>query len=128
MGGNHLDGAEWRIPAVRMKMHIEYIVSLSRQAVAILRKLYPATGYGCYVFPSLRTARECMSENTVNAALRGLGCSEEQMHGFCAMARTMLDEVLGASVDLIEHQLAHAVKIRTGASTMVPSICLPGAR
>lgn len=111
-----LDGAEWRIPAERMKMHIEHIVPLSRQAVAILRKLYPATGDGRYVFPSLRTANACMSENTVNAALRGLGYSKEQMtgHGFRAMARTMLDEVLGERVDLIEHQLAHAVKDPNG--------------
>lgn len=111
-----LDGAEWRIPAVRMKMNIEHIVPLSRQAVEILRKLYPATGDGRYVFPSLRTANECMSENTVNAALRGLGYGKEEMtgHGFRAMARTMLDEVLGERVDLIEHQLAHAVKDPNG--------------
>lgn len=111
-----LDDAEWRIQAVRMKMHIEHVVPLSRQAVAILRKLYPVTGDGRYVFPSLRTANECMSENTVNAALRGLGYSKEQMtgHGFRAMARTMLDEILGERVDLIEHQLAHAVKDPNG--------------
>ncbi|RFP11867.1 integrase arm-type DNA-binding domain-containing protein [Duganella sp. BJB475] len=111
-----LDGAEWRIPAARMKMHVEHIVPLARQAVAILRKLYPVTGDGRYVFPSLRTPRECMSENTVNAALRGLGYSKGEMtgHGFRAMARTMLDEVLGERVDLIEHQLAHAVKDPNG--------------
>jgi integrase len=52
-----------------------------------------------------------MSENTINAALRGLGYSKETMtaHGFRAMARTIMDEVLGERVDLIEHQLAHAV-------------------
>jgi integrase len=111
-----LDGAEWRIPAARMKMHVEHIVPLARQAVAILRTLHPVTGDGRYVFPSLRTPRECMSENTVNAALRGLGYSKEEMtgHGFRAMARTMLDEVLGERVDLIEHQLAHAVKDPNG--------------
>lgn len=35
-------------------------------------------------------------------------------HGFRAMARTILDEVLGERVDLIEHQLAHAVKDPNG--------------
>ena len=57
-----------------------------------------------------------MSENTVNAALRALGYSKEVMtaHGFRAMARTILDEVLGERVDLIEHQLAHAVKDPNG--------------
>jgi integrase len=57
-----------------------------------------------------------MSENTINAALRGMGYDKETMtaHGFRAMARTILDEVLGERVDLIEHQLAHAVKDPNG--------------
>jgi integrase len=52
-----------------------------------------------------------MSENTVSAALRSMGYAKEVMtaHGFRAMARTMLDEILEDRVDLIEHQLAHAV-------------------
>lgn len=52
-----------------------------------------------------------MSENTVNAALRSMGYTKEEMtsHGFRAMARTILNEVLEEHVDLIEHQLAHAV-------------------
>ena len=57
-----------------------------------------------------------MSENTINAALRGMGYSAEvhSAHGFRAMARTIMDEVLGERVDLIEHQLAHAVKDANG--------------
>ena len=57
-----------------------------------------------------------MSENTVNAALRGMGYAKEVMtgHGFRAMARTILDEVLGERVDFIEHQLAHVVKDPNG--------------
>jgi integrase len=53
-----------------------------------------------------------MSENTINMALRNMGYDGDTMvgHGFRAMARTILDEVLGERVDLIEHQLAHAVK------------------
>lgn len=31
-------------------------------------------------------------------------------HGFRAMARTLLDEMLGFRPDFIEHQLAHAVR------------------
>ena len=70
------------------------------------------TGHGRYVFPSLRTGERPMSENTINATLRGMGYSKEvhTAHGFRATARTILDEVLGERVDLIEHQLAHAVK------------------
>jgi integrase len=57
-----------------------------------------------------------MSDNTINAALRGLGYSKDihTAHGFRAMARTILDEVLGERVDFIEHQLAHTVKDPNG--------------
>jgi len=110
-----LDAAEWRIPASKMKMKVEHMVPLSVQSVEILRSLYPVTGHGKYVFPSLRS-KTCMSENTINAALRGMGYTKDLMtgHGFRAMARTIMDEVLGERVDLIEHQLAHAVKDANG--------------
>jgi integrase len=99
-----------------MKMGVDHLVPLSTQAVEILRSMVPLTGHGKYVFPSIRTTQRCMSENTINAALRGLGYSKEIMtaHGFRAMARTIMDEVLGERVDLIEHQLAHTVKDPNG--------------
>jgi integrase len=112
----HLESAEWRIPGRKMKMGGDHMVPLSKQALEILRDLHVLTGHGKYVFPSVRTGERCMSENTINAALRGLGYSKEVMtaHGFRAMARTILDEVLEERVDLIEHQLAHAVKDPNG--------------
>ena len=57
-----------------------------------------------------------MSDNAVLAAMRGMGISKDDMsgHGFRAMARTMLDEVLGYRPDLIEHQLAHQVRDPNG--------------
>jgi len=111
-----LDGAEWRIPGSKMKMKVDHIVPLSTQAVELLRSVQPLTGHGRYVFPSLRTGERPMSENTINAALRGMGYAKEihSAHGFRAMARTIMDEVLGERVDLIEHQLAHAVKDANG--------------
>lgn len=107
-----LDAAEWRIPGSKMKMKVDHLVPLSKQAVELLRGVQPMTGHGRYVFPSLRTGERPMSENTINAALRGMGYSAEvhSAHGFRAMARTIMDEVLDERVDLIEHQLAHAVK------------------
>lgn len=106
-----LDTAEWRIPAGKMKMENDHIVPLARQAVEILRSLEPITGKGRYVFASLIPGRS-MSENTINVALRNMGYDGNTMvgHGFRAMARTIMDEVLGERVDLIEHQLAHTVK------------------
>ena len=111
-----LDAAEWRIPGSKMKMKIDHLVPLSTQALEILRGLQPITGHGRYVFPSLRTSDMPMSENTINAALRGMGYSKDvhTAHGFRATARTIMDEVLGERVDLIEHQLAHAVKDANG--------------
>ena len=111
-----LDAAEWRIPGSKMKMGQDHIVPLARQAVELLRALDAMTGHGSFVFPSVRTGARCMSENTINAALRGMGFSKDVMtgHGFRAMARTIMDEELGERVDLIEHQLAHAVKDPNG--------------
>ena len=107
-----LDAAEWNIPAHKMKMKEAHLVPLSRQAVEILHELQPLTGHGRYVFPGARTNGKPMSENAILAALRNMGYTKEQMtpHGFRAMARTIMDEVLNVRPELIEHQLAHAVK------------------
>jgi integrase len=104
-----LEGAIWRIPATRMKMKAAHLVPLSTQAVAILRDLQAMTGQGGYVFPGVRTASRPMSENTVNAALRRLGYSGDEMtgHGFRSLAATRLNE-MGWNPDAIERQLAHA--------------------
>lgn len=111
-----LDTAEWNIPAERMKMKVAHLVPLSRQAVEILKALHPLTGNSKYVFPCHRSPLRCMSENAVNAGLRRLGFEKSEItgHGFRAMARTILDEVLQVRPDFIEHQLAHAVKDPNG--------------
>jgi integrase len=111
-----LDNAEWNIPAARMKMREPHLVPLSRQAVEILRELHTVTGGGQYVFPGARTNGRPMSDNAVLAALRRSGIPKDEMsgHGFRAMARTVLDEVLGFRPDWIEHQLAHAVRDPNG--------------
>ncbi|BAO29367.1 tyrosine-type recombinase/integrase [Sulfuritalea hydrogenivorans] len=112
-----LDRAEWNIPAEKMKMRLPHLVPLSLQSVAVLREIHPLTGRGRYVFPSQRTAERPVSDNTINASLRRMGFdTREEMtaHGFRAMARTILDEVLGFRPDFIEHQLAHAVRDPNG--------------
>lgn len=111
-----LDAAEWNIPADKMKMRVAHLVPLSRQVVSILREIEPLTGRGKYVFPGVRSRSRPMSDNTILAALRRMGFDRDEMsgHGFRAMARTILDEVLGVRPDYIEHQLAHAVKDPNG--------------
>lgn len=107
-----LDAAEWNIPAEKMKGGEPHLVPLSKQAIEILREIQPLTGTGRYVFPNARTPKRPMSDNAILAALRRMGFEKTEMtgHGFRAMARTILDEVLQVRPDLIEHQLAHAVR------------------
>jgi len=104
--------ALWEIPAQKMKMKAAHIVPLSRQALALLREIKPFSGPSGYVFPSLRSRERPISNNTLNAALRRMGFSKDQMtaHGFRASARTMLDEQLRFPPEIIEHQLAHTVR------------------
>lgn len=105
----NFETTEWRIPAGKMKMRVKHIVPLSSQAIAILRELEPLTSSGKYVFPCIRASKRPMSENTVNAGLRRLGYTKEEMtgHGFRSMASTLLNEQ-GWNRDAIERQLAHA--------------------
>ncbi|MFC6842080.1 tyrosine-type recombinase/integrase [Xanthomonas theicola] len=111
-----LEKAEWNIPAHKMKMREPHLVPLSAQAVELLRELQPLTGHRQYVFTSGRSALRPLSENAITAALRRMGFDKDTMtgHGFRATARTLLDEVLGWRPDLIEHQLAHAVRDPNG--------------
>lgn len=112
----NLEKGEWNISAERMKMREAHLVPLSAQAIAILHELHQLTGHGRYVFPSARTGERPMSNNAILAGLRRMGYAKEEMsgHGFRAMARTILDEVLGVRPDFIEHQLAHAVRDPNG--------------
>lgn len=109
-----LDASEWRYFVSKTKT--DHIVPLSSQAVAILKELHNLTGDGQYVFPSARSFKRPMSDNAILSALRRMGIGKDEMsgHGFRAMARTILDEVLGVRPDLIEHQLAHALKDPNG--------------
>ncbi|KAA6230664.1 DUF4102 domain-containing protein [Chlorobium phaeovibrioides] len=118
-----LDDAVWNMPVEDLKLTKAeksrrkgqvHTVPLAKQAVDILTALHLFTGRHQYVFAG-RNGRP-MSNNTVLNALRSMGWSKEMVtgHGFRATARTMLDEDLGWRVDIIEHQLAHAVKDANG--------------
>lgn len=109
-----LDAKEWTYKV--SKTQTDHIVPLSSQAATLLAELKAISSNSVYLFPSIRSNQRTMSENTINAALRRLGYTSEQMcgHGFRAMARTILDEVLGYPIEVIEMQLAHAVKDANG--------------
>jgi integrase len=100
--------AIWRIPAERTKVRRPHDVPLSRQAVAILRDIWPFSDFGDLVLPSIRSSRKPLSENAMNAALRRMGYGKDEMvsHGFRAAASTILNE-RGFNPDVIEAALAH---------------------
>ena len=112
------ENALWSIPAEKMKMREPHLVPLSKQAIKILEELQKLTGTSQYAFPSGRTYDRPMSNNAILAALRRMGYTKDEMtpHGFRAMARTIIDEVLQIRPDFIEAQLAHRVSDPLGRS------------
>ena len=113
----NLEIGEWRIPSEKMKMGQPHIVPLARQSIVLLTDLQPLTGTGKYLFPSVRSLDRPISENTINAALRRLGYTKDEMtgYGFRSMASTLLNEQ-GWNRDHIERQLAHAERDKIRAA------------
>ncbi|HEX3495914.1 MAG TPA: tyrosine-type recombinase/integrase [Methylocella sp.] len=110
-----LEGAEWRIPAERMKMRSPHIVPLSRQAVETFAELRAIAGKSRYVFPS-PGVEGCMSNNTMLYAMYRMGFhGRATVHGFRAVASTLLNE-MGFHPDRIERQLAHDERNRVRAA------------
>jgi integrase len=101
-----------------MKMRKMHLVPLSRQSIDILRLAHAIIGPSGFVFPSIRTPSRPMSENTINAGLRRLGFTGDEMtaHGFRAMASTLLNESGKWSPDAIERALAHGDQDRVRAA------------
>ncbi|WOJ88323.1 site-specific integrase [Methylocapsa polymorpha] len=104
-----LDASVWSIPGEKMKMKRPHRVPLAPHSIGILLELQAITGHGKFLFPSVRSAVRCMSENTINAALRRLGFEKDEMtgHGFRSAASSMLNESGLWNADAIERQLAH---------------------
>ena len=104
----NFDKAVWRIPAERMKMRRPHDVPLSKQALVILRDIWPLSDHGDLVLPSIRSVKKSLSESAMNSALRRMGYTKEEMtaHGFRSAASTILNE-RGFNADVIEAALAH---------------------
>lgn len=111
-----LDGAQWRIPAVRMKMKTLHIVPLSTQAVELLHTLHLVTGHGALLFPGERDHQKPMSNNTILAALKRMGYAGTMTgHGFRGVASTELHE-MGFEEAHIEAQMSHQKRNRVAAA------------
>lgn len=102
------DRAVWRIPSERMKMRRPHDVPLSRQAIAVLEDVWALSEGRELVLPSIRSAARPLSENAMNAALRRMGYSQDEVtaHGFRSSASTIINE-RGFDPDVIEAALAH---------------------
>ena len=110
----NFETCEWRYTASKTKT--PHIVPLAPQAINLLRELKKVTGNGEFVFPNARDKTRPINAVTMIGVLRDMGIGRDEMtiHGFRATARTLLDEVLGERYELIEHQLAHAVRDPNG--------------
>ncbi|MGV7123270.1 tyrosine-type recombinase/integrase [Sphingopyxis sp. 550A] len=113
-----LEAAVWTIPAEKTKMRKPHHVPLSLQVIELFRSLQMFSGNSGYAFPSIRSRKRPMSDNTLNAALRRLGYASDEMtgHGFRAMASTLLNESGLWSPDAIERALAHGDTDRVRAA------------
>ena len=106
----NLDSDEplWVIPSERMKVPRTHHVPLSKQAVEILKKMQHYSGPEGYVFPQVRNPEKAMSENTLLYFSNRLGyAGRNTIHGFRAVASTVLNESMKWHPDVIELQLAH---------------------
>ena len=114
-----LAGAEWRIPAKKMKMRRPHRVPLAHQALAILRDLQQITGGSKYLFPSVRSWHRPISDNALNAAPRRLGYDKTELtvHGLRSTASVPLNESGRWHADAIECQLAHQAANEVRAHT-----------
>lgn len=103
-----LDKAMWRIPAERMKMRRPHDVPLSKQAIKVLKEIWPLSNHGELVLPSIRSVKKPLSDAAMNSALRRMGYAQNEItaHGFRSSASTILNE-RGVNPDVIEAALGH---------------------
>ena len=104
----NFEKATWRIPAERTKMRRQHEVPLSKQAIAVLEKIWPLSNNGELIFPSIRSNRKPLSDNAMNSSFRRMGYTKDEVtaHGFRATASTILNE-RGYNPDVIEAVLGH---------------------
>ena len=107
----NFEKAIWRISGDRTKMRRSHDVPLARQALAVLRDIWPLSDRGELIFPSILSYRKPLSENAMNSALRRMGYGPDEMtaHGFRSTASTILNE-RGFKHDVIEAVLGHQDK------------------
>lgn len=121
--------ALWRVPAERMKLELadksdeafEHMVPLAPQAVAVLREVHRLTGRFPYLFHSVRSTHQPMSENTIGYMYARNGYSGRHVpHGWRATFSTIMNEraIAAKRPDdraIIDAMLAHKPKGLSGS-------------
>ena len=112
------ENATWRIPAERMKLRVEHLVPLPKQALSLLQDIKIITGDSEFVFPGDRNPKQPMSNNTLlYGGIYRMGYrSRATIHGFRSLASSILNESGKWNPDAIERQLAHSEKDQVRAA------------
>lgn len=110
-----LENGIWYIPQEDMKMKRAHTIPLNSQCVYMLKKYKEMSINTGYLFYSLRSKSEIISDNTIRSMFRRMGYSNDDFtpHGFRAMFSTLAHENRNKhqmSSDIIELCLAHVEK------------------
>lgn len=111
----------WRIPAEKMKLTVErkndadfeFVIPLSSQAVEVVQAALKRFGEGPLLFPSVRSARSPLSDNTLSKLYREAGQRGRHVpHGWRATFSTVMNELAaaddrGGDRGVIDLMLAH---------------------
>lgn len=82
-------------------------ITLSRQAMALLREIKKLSGGKVYLFPSVKNPQTHVNTQTANGAIKRMGYKGKLVaHGLRSIASTYLNEQ-GFNSDLIEVALSH---------------------
>jgi Integrase len=104
-----LEAQIWTISATRMKAGKEHRVPLSEEAVTLLKAL-PSIADKGYVFPAARGGQ--LSDMALTAVLRRMERGDLTQHGFRSTFRDWAGETTAYPREVIEHALAHQLKLK----------------
>lgn len=116
-----LEKGYWAIPKEKMKMNVDFVCPLPKQAIKLIKEIEPFTRQRSkYVFPSPQKSDRGVAGATLADTLNKLGYQNRHcFHGFRSMFSTIAHELYkehGFHSDIIEACLAHKEKNRVKAS------------
>ncbi|MFT6219638.1 MAG: integrase [Myxococcota bacterium] len=98
--------ANWSIPAIRMKMKREHVVSLPKQSLDLIKKIHSISGNTPFLFPGRYGSKNPISDVAMIKVMRKLSNNKMTPHGIRHTGSTILNEN-NFNSDWIERQLSH---------------------